>query len=59
MVFSIWSEAVPSIWTDPFELRSWFGSPELYEWADANPRLQMTRTEVLNDPGRIASQSRP
>ena len=32
-----------------------FGSPELYEWADANPRLQMTRTEVLNDPGRIAN----
>jgi acyl-CoA hydrolase len=32
-----------------------FGSPELYEWADSNPRLQMTRTEVINDPASIAS----
>ena len=31
-----------------------FGSSELYEWADANPRLQMIRTEVINDPARIA-----
>ncbi len=30
------------------------GSSELYEWADANPRLQMVRTEVINDPARIA-----
>ena len=33
-----------------------FGSEELYQWADANPRLQMTRTETVNDPARIASQ---
>jgi acyl-CoA hydrolase len=31
-----------------------FGTPELYAWADGNPRLQMRRTEVMNDPGRIA-----
>ena len=30
------------------------GSSELYVWADANPRLQMLRTEVSNDPARIA-----
>jgi acyl-CoA hydrolase len=33
-----------------------FGSPELYEWADGNPRLAMRRTEVVNDPARIAAQ---
>ncbi len=33
-----------------------FGSPELYAWADANPRLHMTRTEIINDPLRIAAQ---
>ena len=33
-----------------------FGSPELYAWADGNPRLHMTRTEVTNDPFRISSQ---
>lgn len=32
-----------------------FGSPELYEWADDNPRLLMRRTEVVNDPARIAA----
>lgn len=31
------------------------GSPELYDWADTNPRLRMTRTEVTNDPARIAA----
>ncbi|MCW2832052.1 MAG: acetyl-CoA hydrolase/transferase [Nocardioides sp.] len=31
-----------------------FGSEELLEWADGNERVQMTRTEVTNDPGRIA-----
>ena len=34
-----------------------FGSPELYSWVDANPRLRMTRTEVTNDPARIAAHS--
>lgn len=33
-----------------------FGSPELYEWVDENPRLRMTRTETTNDPARIAAQ---
>ncbi len=33
-----------------------FGSPELYAWADDNPRLVMRRTEVINDPARIAAQ---
>ncbi len=32
-----------------------FGSPELYEWADDNERLVMRRTEVVNNPSRIAS----
>jgi acyl-CoA hydrolase len=31
------------------------GSPELYAWADRNPRLRMVRTEVINDPARIAA----
>ncbi|HEX6234727.1 MAG TPA: acetyl-CoA hydrolase/transferase C-terminal domain-containing protein [Jiangellaceae bacterium] len=30
-----------------------FGSEELYEWADQNPRLRMLRTETTNDPSRI------
>jgi acyl-CoA hydrolase len=33
-----------------------FGSPELYAWVDDNPRLVMRRTEVVNDPARIAAQ---
>jgi acyl-CoA hydrolase len=33
-----------------------FGSPELYEWVDGNPRLRLLRTETTNDPGRIAAQ---
>ncbi|HUI03576.1 MAG TPA: acetyl-CoA hydrolase/transferase C-terminal domain-containing protein [Acidimicrobiales bacterium] len=33
-----------------------FGSPEVYQWADHNRRLVMRRTEVVNDPGRIATQ---
>ncbi len=32
-----------------------FGSQELYAWADGNPRLAMRRTEVVNDPGLIAT----
>ncbi|MGA2453130.1 MAG: acetyl-CoA hydrolase/transferase C-terminal domain-containing protein [Solirubrobacteraceae bacterium] len=34
-----------------------FGSPELYSWVDQNPRVRMTRTEVTNDPARIAEHS--
>jgi acyl-CoA hydrolase len=33
-----------------------FGSPELYHWCHDNPRLVMRRTEVVNDPLRIAAQ---
>jgi acyl-CoA hydrolase len=33
-----------------------FGTPELYEWADENPRLVMRRTEIANNPSRIAEQ---
>lgn len=32
-----------------------FGSPELYQWADRTERLVMRRTEVVNDPARIAT----
>lgn len=32
-----------------------FGSRRLYDWADANPRLRLLRTESTNDPGRIAA----
>ncbi len=31
------------------------GSPDLYRWADGNRRLHMVRTEIVNDPTRIAS----
>jgi acyl-CoA hydrolase len=33
-----------------------FGSPDLYAWADGNRHLRMQRTEVVNDPARIAAQ---
>lgn len=33
-----------------------FGTPELYAWANENPRLVMRRTEVANNPARIAEQ---
>lgn len=33
-----------------------FGSAELYSWVHRNPRVRMTRTEITNDPGRIATQ---
>ncbi len=32
-----------------------FGSPELYAWADDNPRLRLRRTEVTNDPAAISA----
>jgi acyl-CoA hydrolase len=31
-----------------------FGSTELLEWVDRNPRIQMMRTETTNDPALIA-----
>ena len=33
-----------------------FGSPEFYEWVHDNPQVVMRRTEVVNDPARIAAQ---
>jgi acyl-CoA hydrolase len=33
-----------------------FGSTELYDWLDDNPRVRMLRTEKTNDPGLIAQQ---
>ncbi|MGC2372334.1 MAG: acetyl-CoA hydrolase/transferase C-terminal domain-containing protein [Solirubrobacteraceae bacterium] len=33
-----------------------FGSPELYSWVDRNHRLRMARTEITNDPARIAAK---
>ncbi|HET8560398.1 MAG TPA: acetyl-CoA hydrolase/transferase C-terminal domain-containing protein [Marmoricola sp.] len=35
-----------------------FGSQELYDWLDRNERVHMTRTEVTNDPSRIAANPR-
>jgi acyl-CoA hydrolase len=32
-----------------------FGTPELYAWADHNPRLRMRRTEITNDPTQISA----
>jgi acyl-CoA hydrolase len=31
-----------------------FGSEELYDWVDGNPRIRMLRTEKTNDPAVIA-----
>jgi acyl-CoA hydrolase len=35
-----------------------FGSAELYGWMDHNPDIRMLRTEVTNDPARIAKHAR-
>jgi acyl-CoA hydrolase len=35
-----------------------FGTEELYDWIDRNPRIRMLRTEKTNDPGLIARQPR-
>lgn len=35
-----------------------FGSAELYAWLHRNNRVRMTRTEVTNDPTRIAANPR-
>jgi acyl-CoA hydrolase len=32
-----------------------FGSVELYDWVDRNPRVRMLRTEKTNDPATIAA----
>jgi acyl-CoA hydrolase len=33
-----------------------FGSADLYDWIDKNPRVRLLRTEKTNDPGVIARQ---
>ena len=33
-----------------------FGSQELYDWINLNPRIRMRRTEVTNSSGKIAKQ---
>ena len=33
-----------------------FGSEELYDWVDDNPRVRMLRTETTNSPAAIAQQ---
>jgi acyl-CoA hydrolase len=35
-----------------------FGSAELYDWIDRNPRVLMLRTEQTNDPAQIARRPR-
>ncbi len=40
--------------TVPISASFLFGSPELMEWVHDNDRIEMVRTEVTNDPGRIA-----
>jgi acyl-CoA hydrolase len=35
-----------------------FGTPELYDWIDRNPRVRLLRTEKTNDPGLIAKHPR-
>jgi acyl-CoA hydrolase len=35
-----------------------FGSAELYDWIDHNPRVLMLRTEQANDPAQIARRPR-
>ncbi len=41
--------------SEPVVTSFMMGSPELYSWADGNRRVRMVRTEIVNDPARIAS----
>jgi acyl-CoA hydrolase len=43
--------------TRPIVCSFLFGSRELYQWVDENPRLRMARTETTNDPSRIAAHT--
>jgi len=40
--------------TTPLTASFLFGSAELYRWVHRNPRVQMRRTEVTNEPSNIA-----
>ena len=42
--------------TRPITTTFLVGSTELYDWADANPRLALRRTEHVNHPASIAAQ---
>ncbi|HUB42560.1 MAG TPA: acetyl-CoA hydrolase/transferase C-terminal domain-containing protein [Streptosporangiaceae bacterium] len=42
--------------TAPITASFAFGSAQLYNWIDRNPRVRMMRTEKTNDPGLIARQ---
>jgi acyl-CoA hydrolase len=35
-----------------------FGSPELYDWIDRNPRVRLLRTEKTNDPSLVSRHPR-
>jgi len=41
--------------TRPVTASFLFGSDELYQWVDANPRVRVMRTEIVNDPANIAA----
>ncbi len=43
---------------EPIVCSFMFGSPELYAWADRNPRIAMRRTETTNHPSQISSRPR-
>ena len=43
---------------DPMVASFCFGSQELYEFVDDNPRIRLCRTELVNDPAAIARQPR-
>jgi acyl-CoA hydrolase len=43
---------------EPLTASFLLGSPELYAWADRNPRLRLLRTETTNDPRQIAGNDR-
>jgi acyl-CoA hydrolase len=50
-------ERAGSLDTDwPLQASFMFGSAALYEWAHLNPRLQLRRTETINDPATIAGR---
>ncbi|MCL8024729.1 acetyl-CoA hydrolase/transferase family protein [Nocardioides bruguierae] len=42
----------------PVQASFLFGSAELLDWVDDNPRIHMIRTETSNDPGLIARNPR-
>ena len=43
---------------EPITASFCFGSAQLYDWIDHNPRIRMLRTERTNDPAAIAAHPR-